>query len=101
MSGGGRYNYLHSRHWHEGMRPEDENLHKMAQRLDDTPGADKAAADTWAVIEALREAHRLAEDLSAVWEAVEWVDSGDWGEHEVHDEVAKYRARHRKEGEPS
>lgn len=87
---GGSYDYLADRASAGILIPVDDNLLRMAERLEATPGAERAAADTRAVIAAVEGAQEAAARLYDVWRAVEWADSCDWSEEDVAEAVAKY-----------
>jgi hypothetical protein len=67
-------------------------VEEMAQRLEGLPYASTAAADTRRVLTLLDDARNLAERLSDVWRAVEWWDSGDYGEQQAQEALAAYRS---------
>lgn len=85
---GGSYNYLcyHS----DSLSEHRSDLESMAERIEGLAYAGQAAADTRRVLALLDEAQRLAGHLADVWRAVEWWDSGDYGEDQVVEEMAKY-----------
>lgn len=82
---GGAYDYLY---WkvpelggHRGQ------LEAMAERLEGLPYAADAAAATRRILAAVNN-----EALANVWRAVEWWDSGDYGEDQVREALAKYES---------
>jgi hypothetical protein len=83
---GGSYDYLHF-HAPElgGHRGQ---LEAMAERLEELPYAGGVAAATRHILAVLGD-----EALANVWRAVEWWDSGDYGEDQVRDAVAKHKDR--------
>jgi hypothetical protein len=92
---GGSYNYLC---WTDDL-PElldrAGNLDEMSKRLAGLGYAADAARETEELLLLLRQFHNRAmarvERLSGVWKAVEWWDSGDWGEGRLREALAKYR----------
>lgn len=85
---GGSYDYLCFNADDLGRRRGD--LACMAERLEGLPWAAQAAADTRRCLKALDEASALAERLSDAWRAIEWWDSGDYGEDSAREEVEGY-----------
>jgi hypothetical protein len=85
---GGSYDYLCFSEFAEAPEP----LRRMAERLAGLPYAAKAAADTAGIVDMLGEAARRAERLNDVWHAIEWWDSGDYGEDEARKVLAAYEA---------
>lgn len=71
-----------------------ETLQDMAERLN-SAGFEDVAKDTRRLVEYIKSAsiriETLFEALSPVFKAVEWLDSGDWGEKTLNDEILKYR----------
>ena len=66
----------------------------MADRLN-SAGFEDVAKDTQRLVEYIKSAsiriETLFETLSPVFKAVEWFDSGDWGEETLNNEILKYR----------
>lgn len=87
---GGSYNYLAIKANNQDLCLVPDDLQRMADRLAGLPYATKAATDTAKVIEHLKAAQSHAEKVADVWYAVEWWDSGDWGEDQVKEALAKY-----------
>lgn len=75
---GGSYNYLC---WKDSTEvgSEREALEKMAARLKEL-GAYDAAYQTEEISVFFITLNQKIEKLRDVWHAVEWLDSGDWGE---------------------
>lgn len=71
-----------------------ELLQDMVDRLN-SAGFKDVAKDTQRLVEYIKSAsiriETLFETLSPVFKAVEWFDSGDWGEETLNNEVLKYR----------
>lgn len=71
-----------------------ELLQDMVDRLN-SAGFKDAAKDTQRLVEYIKSAsiriETLFETLSPVFKAVEWFDSGDWGEETLNNEILKYR----------
>jgi hypothetical protein len=88
---GGSYDYLHLKCAGE-LDAEDTNLIRMSDRLRRL-NARKALADTELIRTKLREVDELIHNLAPVWRAVEWRDSGDYGDGEMHAEIDKYERR--------
>jgi hypothetical protein len=80
---GGSYNYL-SYHAPD-LGGHRHHLEAMADRLEGLPYGSKAAEATRSILAALDD-----EALANVWHAVEWWDSGDYGEDKVQAAIAKY-----------
>lgn len=90
---GGSWNYLYCKDIDEIMTSV-EDLQDMSDRLV-TLGYTDIAQDTQRLVEYIRSAsiriETLFEALSPVFKAVEWFDSGDWGEETLNNEILKYR----------
>lgn len=71
-----------------------ELLEEMADYLNQN-GYKDVAKDTRRLVEYIKSAkirvETLFETLSPVFKAVEWFDSGDWGEETLNNEILKYR----------
>ena len=71
-----------------------ELLQDMVDRLN-SAGFKDVAKDTQRLVEYIKLAsiriETLFETLSPVFKAVEWFDSGDWGEETLNNEILKYR----------
>ena len=71
-----------------------ELLQDMVDRLN-SAGFKDVAKDTQRLVEYIKSAsiriETLFETLSPVFKAVEWFDSGDWGEETLNNEILKYR----------
>jgi len=80
---GGSYDYLYFNA--PEMGGHRGQLEAMAERLDQLPYAKEAAAATRRILLALDD-----EALAEVWHAVEWWDSGDYGEDQVRSATSKY-----------
>jgi hypothetical protein len=97
---GGSYNYLCDV-WDGlgGLLDKETELEQMADRLAGLGYAEDAARETQELLVQLRQwkirAQARMDRLAPVWRAVEWRDSGDWGEAAVHEELAKYRGEQR------
>lgn len=92
---GGSWNYLFCKDIDELMNGSStELLQDMADRLN-SAGFEDVAKDTQRLVEYIKSARirieTLFETLSPVFKAVEWFDSGDWGEETLNNEVLKYR----------
>lgn len=92
---GGSWNYLYNKDIDELMNGSStEILQDMADRLN-SAGFEDVAKDTQRLVEYIKSAsiriETLFETLSPVFKAVEWFDSGDWGEETLNNEVLKYR----------
>lgn len=87
---GGSYNYLcwNTDVYELGQRRSE--VEAMAKRLEamDYPAAARATRD---VLRLLDGASRCASSLEDVWHAVEWRDSGDYGDDQVAEAVAKFK----------
>lgn len=74
-----------------------EQLERMCKRLEGLSYAKLAAAKSRRVQDRLTKLEasiqKNLDDLHDVWRAVEWWDSGDWGEGEVKRAIEKMRLR--------
>jgi hypothetical protein len=68
-----------------------EELERMEKRLREA-GYRHAARQTRTVSDLLDAAELAASELERVWHAVEWCDSGDWGDEQVAEVVGAYEA---------
>lgn len=92
---GGSWNYLCYKDIDELMNGSStELLQDMADRLN-SAGFEDVAKDTQRLVEYIKSAsiriETLFEALSPVFKAIEWFDSGDWGEETLNNEILKYR----------
>lgn len=92
---GGSWNYLYSKEIDDLMNGSStELLQDMVDRLN-SAGFKDVAKDTQRLVEYIKLAsiriETLFETLSPVFKAVEWFDSGDWGEETLNNEILKYR----------
>lgn len=92
---GGSWNYLCYKDIDELMNGSStELLQDMVDRLN-SAGFKDVAQDTQRLVEYIKSARirieTLFEALSPVFKAVEWFDSGDWGEETLNNEILKYR----------
>lgn len=87
---GGSYDYLYLQS--DDLSRNRRMIEEMARRLEGLPYASEAATDTRRILTLLADAQALAERLADVWRAVEWWDSGDYGEDDAQDAIAKYRS---------
>lgn len=92
---GGSWNYLFCKDIDELMNGSStELLQDMVDRLN-SAGFKDVAKDTQRLVEYIKSAsiriETLFETLSPVFKAVEWFDSGDWGEETLNNEILKYR----------
>jgi hypothetical protein len=91
---GGSYNYLCGKDQGSIIDYQDE-LEKMSNRLAGLGYAVDAAKETEELILIIRQflnrAGARIDRLSAVWKAVEWWDSCDWGEEELKEALTRYR----------
>jgi hypothetical protein len=91
---GGSYNYLCGKDQGSIIDYQDE-LEKMSNRLAGLGYAVDAAKETEELILIIRQflnrAGARIDRLSAVWKAVEWWDSWDWGEEELKEALTRYR----------
>ena len=84
---GGSYNYLYCHV--RGLEEQRADIVKMERRLESS-GYYAAARSTREVLRMLDAAEGIARSLEDVWHAVEWADSGDYGEDQVQEVVAKF-----------
>lgn len=69
-------------------------LREMANSLQEFEGADEARLATLRVIERIVDLESsLTEDIKAVWKAVEWYHSCDWGRDQAQAAVYAYRGK--------
>ncbi len=96
---GGSYDYLCHKGVDEliGSSHDQANLEAMAMRLVGLGYAEDAARETEELLLILRQAtvrlQTRLDRLSGIWKAIEWWDSCDSGEDEVHVALQKYRER--------
>lgn len=93
---GGSYNYLYSHV--KGLEAQREDIEAMRDRLqgleaERIPGAAFAARQTRMVLNHLKLAEEHAQRLAEVWQAVEWVDSGNWHEADLGQALEDYKER--------
>lgn len=87
---GGSFNYLHHKSLGLGEPTGDEDLARMLAQLEELFPNSKATKHTRNVIELTKDGNDLVQQLGAVWQAVEWWRSGDWGQDQVFEEVERY-----------
>lgn len=92
---GGSYNYL-CRTWDlDRLLGHRGELERMSERLAGLGYAADAARETEELLVMLRQWENRAEvrveRLRDVWKAIEWWDSGDYGEERVKGALAEYR----------
>lgn len=92
---GGSYNYLCYALDLDDLISKRGDLREMADRLAGLGYAEDAAKETEELLVFLNQWSVRAEvrmkRLSDVWKAIEWWDSSDYGEDDVHEALAKYR----------
>lgn len=92
---GGAYEYLCWKTELDELLSRQHHLRNMADRLAGLGYAADAAEETEELLIMLRQWQIRAEvrvkRLEAVWKAVEWWDSADWGEDRVHAALRAYR----------
>lgn len=92
---GGSYNYLCYGIDLEDLISKRGDLREMADRLAELGYAEDAAKETEEPLVFLNQWTVRAEvrmkRLADVWKAVEWWDSSDYGEDDVHEALARYR----------
>lgn len=84
---GGSFNYLY------GAADNCELSHRLQDlraMVDELPKGSLARANTQRVVDLLVEAVERALELSDVWHAVEWKCSGDSGDEQIVEALAKY-----------
>lgn len=90
---GGSYDYLCFAD--EAIFGREASLQEMADRLAKLGYAEDAAKETMEVLLEIRQAKvRIGarqDRLRQIWQAVEWWDSGDWGEDGVKKALEAYR----------
>jgi hypothetical protein len=86
---GGSYNYLYCHS--DELTSHRGDLQDMAVRLEGLPWAAQAATATRRLMVMLDDVAALARSLEGSWHAVEWWDSGDWGEESTRREVEAYQ----------
>ncbi len=91
---GGSWDYLYWKGPDE-LVSSTESLQKMADRLTELDYAHDAASETQELVLIIKQfrnrAGAMRRRLSNVWQAVEWLDSGDWEEGAVKDRLTHYR----------
>jgi hypothetical protein len=99
---GGSYNYLHElNHGLEGQRSDIEAMRDRLLAMSEgdhtelpQAAAAQAAAATQNVLDLLNQARTHAQTLRGVWHAVEWRDSGDYGDNQVAEALTAYQEQH-------
>ena len=89
---GGSYNYLCTKDSAE-IFDNLENLKSMHERLSNIPGAEYATKKTKLLIDMVDVADEIINELEGVWQAVEWVDSCDWGHSEINNALSKLESK--------
>lgn len=92
---GGSFNYLCFKDWDELFGSGSiEEMEKMVSRLIEL-GYEDVAKETLQLKLTIQQSslriQTMKERLQDVWKAVEWSDSGDWGNDSVDKAVKKYR----------
>lgn len=91
---GGEYEYLYIQDAHTLML-KTHIIQAMADRLAELGYASDAARETQELLLTVRQYENridvMQARLAGVWKAVEWCDSGDWGEDEIKRALGKYR----------
>lgn len=89
---GGSFNYLcDAARWGEiGMDRQSDIEQMLVAITRYGPDAIHAAAATAQVLAKLAEARMLAASLADVWRAVEWHQSCDWTEKQVHEALSTF-----------
>ncbi len=82
---GGSYNYLYSKDLDEN----EDDIERLVERLR-MLGHDDAAARAAHAAASLRRADEIRREMQDVWQAVEWNESGDWGEESVAKAVKRW-----------
>lgn len=83
---GGSYNYLYCAEVSDLLCNRDEDLHRMEDRLRELGYGGEALLTAWLRHRASAARESLLQDqqrLGPIWQAVEWLDSGDWSEEQV------------------
>lgn len=88
---GGRFNYVSVRDI-DGPGEEHDNI---VDALSEYQGADEVVAEAYRVLEKWRDVVDAWARLSPVLKAVEWHQSGDWGDDDVRRAIEAYRSRPR------
>lgn len=92
---GGSYEYMCFAEV-EDLAHKKRLIDNMAERLKELGYEDAAVATTGiytAVNESLRILQEMKENIAGVWQAVEWLDSNDWGEESVKNAVEEWRQK--------
>ncbi|MDX3324767.1 hypothetical protein PV405_08810 [Streptomyces sp. ME02-6979-3A] len=94
---GGSYNYLYA-HPQGDLEARRGSIEAMRDRLagleaEGVPGAARAARLTRYVLIHLDLAEAKAQELAEVWHAIEWWDSNDYGEDDVHKTLAEWQEK--------
>jgi hypothetical protein len=94
---GGSYNYLYLHT--QGLEAQRGDIEAMRDRLLEleeqrVPGAAVAGFKTRMVLEHLKLAERHAQALKDVWRAVEWRDSSDYDDDQLHEALAEFKEQH-------
>lgn len=91
---GGSWEYLCHKGIDELVDSEDV-IQKMTERLIALGYAADAAKETQELVLVIRQFRNhgtmIADRLSEIWKAVEWVDSGDWTDGHIQSALKAYR----------
>jgi hypothetical protein len=88
---GGSYNYLcHADSSDIGFKTEE--LKDMANRLAEL-GFTEEANETKDILEHINKTDSMISEITNLWKAIEWMDSGDWGIEEVKEEINKRKIK--------
>lgn len=85
---GGSYNYLCQRMLAGDFAEAESDLRRMADALE-RAGYPVVAKRTRAAADLVAKVHAEASDMSALWRAQEWLESGDWGPSRVRREAIR------------
>ena len=99
---GGSFDYLCYKE-SEDLLQSDHQLQSMADELARLGYAEDAARETQDLLLTIRTMRNRVQTsidrLSDVWRAIEWWRSGDWGEDQIKEVLARYRGESQKQKE--
>lgn len=91
---GGSFNYLTPDNYHEqrsDLTAMKDELWRLVGK--GVPGAEDAYRQMTRLDTLLYLSDLLAKDLETVWHAVEWRESGDWGDDQLREALLEYAKR--------
>lgn len=97
---GGSYSYLCYDSLEDVARKHAGPLRDMMERLEELDPDAPVAVHTRAIFAQLEVLAAQVDALRGVWQAVEWRDSGDFGDYQMMDAIKEYNEAHAMDVEP-